>query len=155
MKYTDNQLLKATDATTVRDVYNQYGSMLYGYLLRVLKDKDEAGNYLITIFDEIAKGANDRGECGPYTWCGLYRIARNKLMLHVNDEGSSTDHEIMVYTLGNNMYADMSDEQKQVFYETYYRGKLVSQLAGQLNKSEEAIKKLLNEAFTILRSGGN
>jgi DNA-directed RNA polymerase specialized sigma24 family protein len=49
----------------------------------------------------------------------------------------------------------MNDEQKQVFYETYYCGKMISQLATQLNKTEEAVKKILNEAFTILRRGEN
>jgi len=49
----------------------------------------------------------------------------------------------------------MTDEQKQVFYETYYGGKKVPQVAAQLNKSEESIKKALMEAFTILRRGGN
>jgi len=139
----------------IQDVYDQYGGMLYGYLLKVLKDKAQAEKFLVSIFDDIAKSANESGNCGPYTWCGLYRIAKAKLMIHMDDEGNSNDQDMMVYTLGNNMYNGMTDEQKQVFYETYYGGKKVTQVAAQLNKSEESVKKTLMEAFTTLRRGGN
>lgn len=150
----DNQAVKR-QGSAVQEVYSQYSGMLYGYLLKVLQDKEQAEKLLVSIFEDIAKDVDDSGNCGPYTWCGLYRMAKAKLIKHVNDEGNSNDQDMMVYTLGNNMYNDMTDDQKQVFYETYYGGKKVIQLAEQLNRSEESIKKTLKEAFAILRRGGN
>ena len=155
MGRSDNKAVQVQGSVKIQEVYDQYSGMLYGYLLKVLKDKEQAEKFLVSIFDDIAKSADESGNCGPYTWCGLYRMAKDKVMIHIDDEGNSSDQDTMVYTLGNNMYNGMTDDQKQVFYETYYGGKKVNQLAAQLNKSEELIKKTLMEAFTILRRGGN
>ena len=155
MGQPNNKAVQVQESVKIQDVYDQYGGMLYGYLLKVLKDKVQAEEILVSIFDDIAKSVDESGNCDSYTWCGLYRMAKAKLMKLINDEGNSNDQDMMVYTLGNNMYNGMNDEQKQVFYETYYGGKKVTQVAAQLNKSEESVKKTLMEAFTILRRGGN
>ena len=151
----NNKAVLVQESVKIQEVYDQYSGMLYGFLLKVLKDKEQAEKLLVGIFDDIAKNVGKSGNCGPYTWCGLYRMAKDKLMIHMDDEGDSNDQDMMVYTLGNNMYNGMTDEQKQVFYETYYGGKKITQVAAQLNKSEESVKKTLMEAFTILRRGGN
>ena len=151
----NNKAVQVQESVKIQEVYDQYSGMLYGYLLKVLKDKEQAEKLLVGIFDDIAKNVDESGNCDSYTWCGLYRMAKAKLMKLINDEGNSNDQDMMVYTLGNNMYQGMTDEQKQVFYETYYGGKKITQLAAQLSKSEESIKKTLMEAFTILRRGGN
>ena len=147
----DNQAIQTQGSAKVQEVYNQYGSMLYGYLLKVLKNKQQAEQCLVSIFDDISTRLNETGECGPYTWCGLYRLAKAKLINHINEDSSAEDNDLMVYALGNRMYEDMTDEQKQVFQETYYRGKMITQLSQQLNKPEPTIRKTLMEAFNILR----
>ena len=151
MGQPDNQAIQTHRSAKVQEVYDQYGGMLYGYLLKVLKSKEQAEQCLVSIFDDISTRLNETGECGPYTWCGLYRLAKSKLINHVNEDGSAVDNDLMIYSLGNNMYVDMSDEQKQVFQETYYRGKMIAQLSQQLNKPEPNIRKTLMEAFNILR----
>ncbi len=128
--------------------------MLYGYLLSVLKDEDKAGQFLISSFDDLAKAIDETGECGPYTWCSLYRNSKSKLVHLIND-GDEADHDLLVFALGRKMYEDMSDLQRQVFYETYYNCRTVSELAAKLNQTEDVIRKTLKEAFLILRRGGN
>ncbi len=150
-----NSAVQVQQSIKLQQVYDQYSGMLYGYLLMVLKDKGQAEKILVDIFDDIAKSLDENGNCDPDTWCGLYRMAKTKVIQHVGDDGNSNDQDMMVYTLGNNMYNGMTDEQKQVFYEAYYGGKKVTQLAQQLNKSEDSIKETLKEAFVILRRGGN
>jgi len=47
----------------------------------------------------------------------------------------------------------MSDEQKLVFCYVYYKGKTTAQLAAELDRSEESIRKALKEAFAIIKKG--
>ncbi len=154
MLQSNNQAIQAQNEAALHEAYNKYGSMLYGFLLNVVKDAGVAEQYLISIFDDLSKAINETGECGPYTWCGLYRMAKSKLINTVSDEDEA-DHDLMIYALGNEMYNGMNDLQKQIFYQSYYNGKSISQLAAKLNQSEESIRKTLKEAFLILRRGGN
>ena len=154
MLQTTHQAVQIQNSAILQEAYNKYGGMLYGYLLSVLKDEVKAGHFLTDVFDDLAKTIDKTGECGPYTWCGLYRNAKSKL-IHLLNQDHEADHDLLVFALGRKMYEDMSDLQRQVFYQTYYNCKMVSELAGKLNQTEEVIRKTLKEAFTILRRGGN
>ncbi len=154
MVQTTNQAIQTKNSAILQEAYKKYGGMLYGYLLSVLKDEAKAGHFLIGIFDDLAKEIDKTGECSPYTWCGLYRNAKSKL-IHLINDNDEADHDLLVFALGRKMYEDMSDLQRQVFYETYYNCKKVSELAAKLNQSEEIIRKALKEAFLVLRRGGN
>ncbi|GAB2974334.1 hypothetical protein GCM10027049_05720 [Mucilaginibacter puniceus] len=154
MVQTTHQAIQIRNSAILQEAYKKYGGMLYGYLLSVLKDEARAGEFLVSIFDELSKTIDENGECGPYTWCGLYRNAKSKLIHLINDD-EEADHNLLVFALGRKMYEEMSDLQRQVFYETYYNCKMVSELAAKLNQTEEIIRKALKEAFLILRRGGN
>ncbi len=154
MLQTNNQGIQTKNPVLLREAYNRYGSMLYGYLLSVLNDEAKAEKVLTAIFDDLSKAMEQTGECGPYTWCGLYRMAKIKL-LPLIDEDKDADHTLMVFAFGRKMYEEMSDLQREVFYESYYNGKKVTELAAKLDQSEELILKTLKEAFLILRRGGN
>ena len=154
MLRTTHQGIQNQNSAILQEAYKKYGGMLYGFLLSVLNDESKAGQFLINIFDDLAKAIDETGECGPYTWCGLYRNAKSKLIHLLNDD-EEADHNLLVFALGRKMYEDMSDLQRQVFYETYYNCKMVSELAGKLNQTEEMIRKALKESFLILRRGGN
>jgi hypothetical protein len=153
MLQTTHQAIQVRNSA-LQEAYKKYGGMLYGYLLSVLKDEGKAGQSLINIFDDMAKAIDETGECGPYTWCGLYRTAKSKLIHLLNDDDEA-DHTLLVFALGRSMYEEMSDLQRQIFYETYYNCKMVGELAAKLNQSEELIRKALKEAFLIIRRGGN
>jgi DNA-directed RNA polymerase specialized sigma24 family protein len=153
MLQTTHQAIQFRNSA-LQDAYKKYGGMLYGYLLSVLKDEAKAEQFLVNIFDDLAKAVDETGECGPYTWCGLYRTAKSKLIHLLNDEAEA-DHNLLVFALGRKMYEEMSDLQRQVFYEAYYNGKMINELAVKLNQSDELIRKALKEAFLILRRGGN
>ena len=153
MLQTTHQAIQVRNSV-LQEAYKKYGGMLYGYLLSVLKDEAKAGQFLISVFDDLSKAIDEAGECGPYTWCSLYRNAKSKLIHLLNDD-EEADHNLLVFALGRKMYEDMSDLQRQVFYETYYNCKMVSELAGRLNQTEEMIRKALKESFLILRRGGN
>lgn len=154
MLQTTHQGLQVQNSEILKEAYNKYGSMLYGYLLSVLNDDTKAGQLLIGIFDDLAKTMNDTGECRPYSWCDLYRMAKSKL-IHLACDDNEADHNLLVFALGRKMYNDMSGLQRQVFYEAYYNCKMINELAVKLDQSEEIIRKTLKEAFLILRRGGN
>lgn len=149
-----NQGIQIRNSALLREAYNKYGSMLYGYLLSVLNDEAKAEEILIAVFDDLAKAIEQTGECGPYTWCSLYRMAKIKL-LPLIDEDKEPDHTLMVFAFGRKMYEEMSELQREVFYESYYNAKRVTELATKLDQSDELILKTLKEAFLILRRGGN
>ena len=155
MPQVNNEILQTQSAASLHDAYQKYGNMLYGYLLNAVKDQELAGQYLVSIFDDLSQSIKQNGECGPYTWCNLYRMAKSKLINSSKNLLETADHEILVYALGNEMYNGMNDLQKRVFYESYYNGKMVTELAAKLNESEELIRTTLKEAFLILRRGGN
>ena len=150
----NNKAVQVQESVKIQEVYDQYSGMLYGYLLKVLKDKEQAEKLLVGIFDDIAKNVDESGNCDSYTWCGLYRTAKTKLVHLLNDDDEA-DHTLMVFAFGRKMYEEMSDLQRQVFYEAYYNGKMIGELAAKLNQSEEMIRKALKEAFLIIRRGGN
>lgn len=153
MLQTTHQAIQVRNSV-LQEAYKKYGGMLYGYLLSVLKDEGKAGQFLISVFNDLAKTIDETGECDPYTWCGLYRTAKSKLVHLLNDD-EEADHTLMVFAFGRKMYEEMSDLQRQVFYETYYNGKMIGELAAKLNQSEEMIRKALKDAFLIIRRGGN
>ena len=46
----------------------------------------------------------------------------------------------------------MTPEQEQVFCGMHYHGKSTATLAAELGKSEDAVKIILKESFTIIRN---
>ena len=69
--------LKSGDEAAFNNLVNRYGSQVYGLLLRITKDPEEAGDLTQETFIRALKGiAKFRGDAGIKTW--LFRIAINQ-----------------------------------------------------------------------------
>jgi hypothetical protein len=138
----------------LRSLYNNYGAMLLGYLFEIVKDQDIAGQYLIEIFDEIAIEPDQHYLNGSGTLSELQKLARKKLApFYKTVEYCAVPQDTKTATSNsNNKYLhQMTLEQLHVFCGLHYHGKSTAILAAELGRSEDDIRKILKESFTLIR----
>jgi hypothetical protein len=127
-------------------LYDRYGAMLLGYLVECLHDRNRAESYLIDIFADLAVQLSSSEN---YTWCQLQRLAKTKLAL--SGETVPENSNTVIHKPSNKFLDTMTEEQRQVFCHVYYHGKPITLLTEQFNKPEHTIRKVLVEAFAIIR----
>lgn len=144
---------------TKQSLYNRYAGMLLGYLLEVVKSAPVAEQCLVEIFSDLQFAEiQSITKPGVNTFCQLQQIARRKLASFTSTvadcEGQDT-HAKGIAIKGNNIIDLMGPEQQHVFCGMHYHGKTTAMLASELNKPEDAIKRILKESFTIIRNQRN
>lgn len=140
-----------TQPLSVYNLYDDYGAMLLGYIFEVVKDKKVAEDYLVQTFSSVALKFNEINWSESNKWGLLQRIAKNELAKY-NEAAADCDAHTTAKNATPNKYLDkMTDEQKLVFCNVYYSKRTTAQLAAEINKPEELVKKLLKEAFAIIR----
>jgi hypothetical protein len=128
--------------------------MLLGYLSEAVKDRKLAEQHLVNIFNNIPQYLNELNNADTNTWCMLQRLAKKHLMgTFVTDNGGKAGNGITLEKGRNKFIDQMTNEQQVVFYSVYYNHKTITQVAAELNKPEELIRKTLREAFAIIRMG--
>lgn len=94
--------LKNKDETALSTLYDQYSAALYGVIIRMCRDEQQAQNILqdtfLTIWNKSHQYDPEKGKF--YTWS--YRIARNKTLNFLRKENKliQTD-DFSVYTIEN------------------------------------------------------
>jgi DNA-directed RNA polymerase specialized sigma24 family protein len=141
-----DQAVLQTKPLSIYSLYDDYAAMLLGYIFEIVKDKKLAEDYLIKTFGSVAQKFNDINWGESNSWCLLQRIAKNELAAQ-----SGQTAETPGFNLNNKYLSGMTDEQRLVFCSIYYSKKTTAQLAAEINKSEVLVKKLLKEAFTMIR----
>lgn len=144
---------------TKQSLYNSYANMLLGYLLEVVKTKAIAEQYLVDIFNELQfDDIQAITKQGANTFCNLQKIARKKLakftatIEECTNEGTAPAKAAIQ---GNRFIEQMAPEQQHVFCGMHYHGKSTAILAAELNKPEDAIRRILKESFNIIRNQRN
>lgn len=148
------QILLKQSSYTLHDLYDRYAGMLLGYLSEVVKDQKQAEQHLVNIFNNIPEHLSELSSTETNTWCQLQRLAKKHLTgSSVADNGEYTGNGMTIEP-GRNKFLDrMTNEQQVIFCGVYYNHKTITQLAAELNKPEELIRKTLREAFAIIRKG--
>lgn len=141
----------------VRSLYDRHAGMLLGYIFGVVKDRKLADKYLVQLFCDLSQHFHEIDWESNNNWCLLQRFAKEKLAAFtfadkVNETQETAD--LNMHDSGNKYLAKLTDEQKLVFCEVYYRGKTVAAISEELKKTEDLIRKTLKEAFAIIRKGG-
>ena len=129
--------------------------MLFGYLFEALKSRPTAERYLVDIFNELQFAEIQAiTKPGVNTFCQLQIMARKKTaaFLETSEERAAPATTAGVQIPNNQFVNLMEPEQQQVFCGIYYHGKTAGALAAELNKTEEAIRRILKESFTIIRA---
>jgi hypothetical protein len=149
-----NQQIALTNLpTATRALYDEYAGMLLGYIYEVVKDRNMAEQYLITVFNELPQHLHDVVKPGVSSYLRLQLIARKMLAGFFETIPACTpDNAKSLLPSKPNKFLDrMSEEQQLVFCSVHYSGKSISTLAAELDKPEEVIKKILQQAFAAIR----
>lgn len=133
--------------------------MLLGYIKEVVKEQAVAEQYLIELFNELkATDIKELMDNGVNQFLRLQQIARKKLSSFIStvEDCSDQDEINSKKTINGNKFIDMMHhEQQLVFCGMHYHGKTIVKLAAELNISEDTIRQLLRESFTIIRNNRN
>ena len=133
--------------------------MLLGYIFEVVKSTQVAEQYLIDVFNQLQfTDIQAISKPGINTFCQLQQIARKKLASFTSSVEDCAEEEAKSPSnviKGNKYIELMAPEQQEVFCGVHYHGKSTSALAAELNKPEEAIRRILRESFLIIRNQRN
>ncbi len=138
-----------------RALYDRYGNMLLGYITRVVKDKKLAEEYLIEVFKEVPRQLDSLTLTNESTWLRLQLLAKQKLSNFATTLRSCSSRDfVKMDGSDTDRYLDsMNMEQRFVFCGVYYNQQPIASLAQELGKSEEDIRLILRQAFSIIRNG--
>jgi hypothetical protein len=129
--------------------------MLFGYIFEVVKDHKLAEQYLVNIYADVPQHLDKINVTGANAWCQLRSLAKSKLADFTNPGKDTLHTETNLSTYNNrNKYLDlMADEQRMIFCDAYYHGKNIDGLSAKYGKPGNEIRKVLKEAFAILKNG--
>jgi len=150
----DQQELTGNQDTSIRSIYDRYGSMLLGYINNVVKDNQEAEGYFVRIFSDAAQHFRDINWKGDLSWLQLNNFAKNRLSFFlgaVNHSTSNLESGTITNTIVSRKFEGLTETQKKVFCAVYFYGKTVAVIAVELDEKEVLIRKALKEAFAIIR----
>lgn len=148
--------LNSNDVLVTRALYYRYSSWLLGYLMAVVKDYELAEQYLVEIFKEVPNRLQDFTGSNSSPWLCLQVLAKDKLKgytsaLRTNRSKINFD---FIERLKFDSYVNaMTTEQQIVFCGVYYYQKSTALLAQELNKADDEVKKILKEAFLMIKNG--
>jgi hypothetical protein len=142
----------------VQALYNRYAGMLLGYIFDVVKDEKLAEQYLVDTFKDVSAQVDEFADGAANDYCKLQLLARKKLAPFFDTIKDCTVTDAVTNGNGTrtNKYIErMNTGQQVVFCGVHYHGKTVGALAKELNTDDDAIRRLLKEAFAIIRNNRN
>ncbi|MBE9665911.1 hypothetical protein [Mucilaginibacter boryungensis] len=148
----DISLINASSA--IRAIYDEYAAMLLGYIFEVVKDKNIAEQYLVSVFNELPEHLNDITQPGVNIYHRLQLLARKLLtdFFETIPACNIVNDNLPDLPIRPNKFLDrMSKEELFIFCSVYYSGKRIGTLATELNKPQDEIKKILQQAFAVIR----
>ncbi|MBB5440037.1 hypothetical protein HDC92_003735 [Pedobacter sp. AK017] len=135
----------------LKQVYDQYGGMLLGYINQVIDNEKIAEEFLVNIFTDIARNYNVWNWDEYNIWSQLLNFARSKL-IGFSEMAMAIGLDPQKNSASNKCFTKLSTEQRHVLKEVYYKGRLIQTLAKNENKPEDLIRKTLKEAFDQIRN---
>lgn len=142
-------------SAAVLNLYNSYVAKLLGYIYEVVQNKLVAEQYLAAVFNDVPNELEEFSKNETSALCRLQIMARKKLAHFFEaSENDTGKRAVENSSWTNNRYvALMTPLQQQVFCGIYYQCKSTVNIAKELNKTEEEIRKTLKECFIIIRNG--
>jgi RNA polymerase sigma-70 factor, ECF subfamily len=171
---TDIQLLKAIvarDEAALAELYDAYRVILFGLLMRILKNREEAEDVLQEVFLQVWRRAADfdenRGR--PFTWLvtmtrsrGIDRLRTLAARERVAIAGTRNDSEAVSDAandafrseqrgLVTNALDQLPDEQKRPLMLAYFDGLTQSEIAARLGAPLGTVKTRMRTGLMKLR----
>lgn len=146
----NQQIISNSGSSATRAIYDQYAGLLYGYIYEVVKDKQIAEQYLLSVFNDLPQHLQDVLQPGVNTYNRLQQMARRSLnsFFETVPDCPPADN---VPARPNKFLSRMNAEQQIVFCNIHYNGKSIGKLAAELDKGEDEIRKILQQAFAAIR----
>ncbi|MVN93134.1 hypothetical protein GO816_18525 [Mucilaginibacter sp. HME9299] len=146
------QHLTNSDILATRALFYRYGSWLLGYIVEIVKDHEVAEQYLADIFKEVPYKLNELNSTGSDSWKQLRMLAQARLKTAYNRNlsGKELFSERLKF---DGVVSGLTIEQQIVFCGVYYYQKSTAILAHELNLTDAEVKKILREAFIMMKNG--
>lgn len=158
------------DETLFSKLYNLYWEMLYGYVIRVLQDKEDTMDVVQETFISVwqqRKTLADVGSVKSY----LFSIARYKALRHIRLNIQKRDHLPSLLQFFNNYQespetllvseelqqiidakvASLPPKMREVFILSREENLSYKEIAERLNISDKTVKKQISNSLKILR----
>lgn len=156
MLKVDRKVFIENKPESLESLYQRHGGMLLGYIFEVVQDRKLAEKYLVEMFCELSQQFDQMTWNGTNSWCQLQRFAKARLAVLNADARFLKPKAVSgtVHSSCNKYLEQLTNEQRQVFCDVYYHGKMIPVISRELNKTEDSIRKTLKEAFAIMRKSG-
>lgn len=148
--------LSSNDILVTRALYYRYSSWLLGYLMAVVKDYELAEQYLVDVFKEVPNRLHEFTGSESSPWLCLQVLAKSKLKGYTSALRASNpkaNFDSIERLKFDSYVSTMTTEQQIVFCGVYYYQKSTALLAQELNKADDEVKKILKEAFLMIKNG--
>ena len=170
----DVELLKAIaahDEAALAQLYDRYRAILFGLLMRILNNREEAEDVLQELFLQVWRRAADFDETRgrPFTWLvtmtrsrGIDRLRALASRERVAQEGARDETEAVSDAatdafrseqrgLVTNALAQLPDEQKRPLMLAYFDGLTQSEIAARLGAPLGTVKTRMRTGLAKLR----
>ena len=135
---TDNDLVflykKTNDLSVIGELYSRYTSLVYGVCLKYLKDRDEAKDAAMQLFEKLIETLKSHEVENFKSW--LYVSARNLCLMQIRSKKGKFKEEIDILNMENQ------------FLLHHQEG---NELEDNLDKLEECIKRLIDDQQKCVR----
>src|SRR5438045_4401516 len=100
---SDNELIslykQRNDLSVIGELYSRYTSLVYGVCLKYLKDRDEAKDASMQLFEKLINTLKSHEVENFKSW--LYVSARNHCLMHIRSKKGKFKDEISVSDIEN------------------------------------------------------
>jgi RNA polymerase sigma factor (sigma-70 family) len=135
---TDNDLVflykKTNDLAVIGELYSRYTSLVYGVCLKYLKDRDEAKDAAMQLFEKLIDTLKNYEVENFKSW--LYVSARNHCLMQIRGKKGKFKEEIDALHVENQFILHPQEE---------------NELEENLDKLEECIKRLMDDQQKCVR----
>jgi len=135
---SDNDLVllykSTSDLSAIGELYSRYTSLVYGVCLKHLKDRDEAKDATMQLFEKLIDTLRGNEVENFKSW--LYVSARNYCLMQIRSKKGKFKEEIDALDVENQFILHPQEE---------------NELEENLDRLEECIKRLMDEQEKCIR----
>jgi len=135
---TDQDLIflykETNDLSVIGELYSRYTSLVYGVCLKYLKDRDEAKDAAMQLFERLIDTLKSHEVENFKSW--LYVSARNHCLMQIRSKKGKFKEEIDALDMENQFILHPQEE---------------NELEANLNKLEECIRRLIDDQQKCVR----